>query len=531
MSNPKLPQFVTSADLTAEAAARAAADSAEGSTRASADTTLSSAITAEASARAAADALLQPLSSALTSWAAVSRASGFDTFCATPSSANLRSLVSDESGTGALLFADGALGTPSSGTLTNCTGLPATGVTGTALVASAIGTTVQAYAANLTTWAACTPGTGVTTALAVNVGSAGAFVVNGGALGTPSSGTLTSCTGLPISTGVSGLGTNVATFLATPSSANLAAAVTDETGSGALVFANSPTLVTPALGTPSSGTLSNCSGYPVFVASGASHAAGAVPDPGASSGTSKYLREDATWVVPPTTGVGYGQLRKLDTTYSPDLLLLFNGNLTDSGSIGATVTVDSGNAKYSYMRNLQCIGIGSGLARLIGTISSLRATGDITIQMLIRRLVATAGSPVNQIVACSGASASETEANNAVWAFRHPTAADPSTMGWLSEHSTGTDDTFAPTDCFMDAGDMLVAVRRSSNVITFWQNGYKVSTSSALTTPTGGTTASFYFGGNDVGLCQPFACACLKINLSALSDANLLAEANLVFGD
>ncbi|HEX2881071.1 MAG TPA: hypothetical protein VHO25_16180 [Polyangiaceae bacterium] len=61
----------------------------------------------------------------------------------------------------------------------------------------AIGTHVQAYAANLTTWAACTPGTGVTTALAVNVGSAGAVVVNGGALGTPSGGTLTSCTGLP----------------------------------------------------------------------------------------------------------------------------------------------------------------------------------------------------------------------------------------------------------------------------------------------------------------------------------------------
>jgi hypothetical protein len=53
------------------------------------------------------------------------------------------------------------------------------------------------------------------------------------------------------------------TFAATPSSANLAALVTDETGSGALVFATSPTLVTPALGTPSSGTLTNCTGLPV----------------------------------------------------------------------------------------------------------------------------------------------------------------------------------------------------------------------------------------------------------------------------
>ena len=67
-------------------------------------------------------------------------------------------------------------------------------------------------------------------------------------LGTPASGTLTNCTGLPIATGVANLGAGVATFLATPSSANLAAAVTGETGSGALVFGTSPTLVTPTLG-------------------------------------------------------------------------------------------------------------------------------------------------------------------------------------------------------------------------------------------------------------------------------------------
>ena len=74
-------------------------------------------------------------------------------------------------------------------------------------------------------------------------------------LGTPTSGTLTNCTGLPVSTGISGLGANIATFLATPSSANLAAALTDETGTGAVVFASSPTLVTPALGAATCTTL------------------------------------------------------------------------------------------------------------------------------------------------------------------------------------------------------------------------------------------------------------------------------------
>ena len=61
-------------------------------------------------------------------------------------------------------------------------------------------------------------------------------------LGTPTSVTLTNGTGLPISTGVSGLGTGVATFLGTPTSANLASALTNETGTGSVVFSAAPTL-------------------------------------------------------------------------------------------------------------------------------------------------------------------------------------------------------------------------------------------------------------------------------------------------
>jgi hypothetical protein len=134
-------------------------------------------------------------------------AAGVQTWLANPTSANLRAAVTDETGTGSLVFATSptlvtpALGTPSA--------LVGTNITGTAAGFTAGNVTTNA---NLT---------GAVTSVG-NATSLGSFT-----------------------------------------SANLAAALTDETGTGANVFANTPTLVTPILGTPTSGVLSSCTGLPL----------------------------------------------------------------------------------------------------------------------------------------------------------------------------------------------------------------------------------------------------------------------------
>jgi hypothetical protein len=155
----------------------------------------------------------------------------------------------------------------------------------------------------------------VATALADNVGSAGAFTTFNGALGTPSSGTLTNATGLPVSTGVSGLGTGVATALGV-----------NVGSSGAFVTFNG------ALGTPSSGTLTNTTGFPAANLAGTALPSGIV----SSSLTSVGTLASATIGNLTLTGTCTGCVASVATSSSN---IVLGG--TGSGPYTGAVTVNS----------------------------------------------------------------------------------------------------------------------------------------------------------------------------------------------
>ena len=195
-------------------------------------------------------------------------------------------------------------------------------------------------------------------------------------------------------TGITSLGTGVATFLGTPSSANLAAAVTDETGSGSLVFATSPTFVTPLLGTPTSGNLANCT-FPTLNQSTTGNAA-----------TATALQTART--INGTSFDGTANITITANTTNTLTLGTGLGGSSFNGSAAVTATVSYGtsagtacqgnDARLSDSRQatntntqLASLGVGTGAS---GTSGEIRATNNVTAFYSDKRLKDIIG-PIN----------------------------------------------------------------------------------------------------------------------------------------
>ena len=297
-------------------------------------------------------------------------------FLATPSSANLASALTDESGSSTVAFTTSptfvtpTLGAASATSVNKVTiTAPATGstltvadgktltasntltLTGTDASSVAFGTGgTAAYTANKLSAFAATSSAELLGVISDETGS-GALVFATSptlvtpALGTPASGVMTNVTGLPISTGVSGLGTNVAAFLATPSSANLAAALTDETGSGAAVFGTSPSFTTGVVSASSTLAVFNTTATTVN-AFGASTATAI----GAATGTTT-INKDLT--VSGDVKLGNNTIKASDgttaiTTSGADVTVAGNLTVNGTSTIVNSTTVTTNDSLFKF---------------------------------------------------------------------------------------------------------------------------------------------------------------------------------------
>ena len=150
------------------------------------------------------------------------------------------------------------------------------------------------------------------------------------------------------------LTTNKISDFASSTSAELAGKISDETGSGALVFATSPTLVTPALGTPASGTLTNCT-FPTLnqstTGSSASCTGNSATATALATGRTIGITGDIVWTSPSFDGSDNVTAASTIQAGAVELSMIANAAKTQALIIAAsdeTTALTTGTAKATF---------------------------------------------------------------------------------------------------------------------------------------------------------------------------------------